>query len=61
MNDKPMDAITRHWIEVIAQAHPSYAIQLSHQFLDGTDRHECGFVPNDWNGEKLYFEKEVIK
>ena len=59
MNDKPMDAITREWIESIAREHPFYAIHFSHQFLDGTDRHECGLVPNDWNGKKLYFEKEA--
>ena len=60
MNDRPIDAITKGWLEAIAQAHPLCAIQLSHQFLDGEKKHECGFVPNDWNGKKLYFERETV-
>ena len=59
MINQPMDAITKGWLDTLSKAHPFYAIQLSHQFLDGTDRHECGFVPNDGNGKTLYFEKEA--
>jgi hypothetical protein len=51
-----MDDITKSWLEKLAIKYPGYAITLSHQFLDGTDLHECGFVPNDWNGEKIYIK-----
>ena len=48
-----MDAITKGWIEDLAKQHPQYAIVLSHQFLDGSKPHPCGFVPNDWNGSTV--------
>jgi hypothetical protein len=28
---------------------------LSHQFLDGTDLHECGYMPSNWDGTKVYY------
>ena len=54
-----MDAITNEALETLAKEHPSYSIRLSHQFNDGSNNHECGFVPNDWNGQTLYFEKRA--
>ena len=52
-----MDEITKGWIDDKAKQFPNHSIQFSHQFLDGTDRHECGFIPNDWNGKTIYFER----
>lgn len=49
-----MDEITKYWLEELAKRHPQKAITLSHQFLDGKKKHECGFVPHDWDGGKVY-------
>lgn len=54
-----MDAITKGWIKQLSEEHPLTAITLSHQFLDGTDKHECGFVPNNWNYTRLYVDLKV--
>lgn len=51
-----MDEITKGWINELSSKYPQCAIVISHQFLDGSNRHECGFVPNDFNGALLYFE-----
>ena len=52
-----MDAITKQALDSLARQYPSFSIILSHQFLDGENKHECGFVPNDFNGKTLYFDK----
>lgn len=46
-----MDAITKQALEIIATANPGCAVRFTHQFLDGTEGRECGFVPNDCNGK----------
>lgn len=40
-----MDAITKAALEVLIQTYPNSIIRLTHQFLDGSDGHPCGFVP----------------
>lgn len=51
-----MDEITKGWLFDLSGKHPKAAITLSHQFLDGEAKHECGFVPGDFDGSLLYFE-----
>lgn len=51
-----MDAITKEVLEVLAARNPGASVRLSHQFLDGTDGSECGFVPNDWSGHTVRLE-----
>ena len=51
-----MDEITKGWIETARKQHPKAAITFSEQFLDGTEKHECGVVPNDWDGvTRVYY------
>jgi hypothetical protein len=49
-----MDAITKDWLLYWSNMFPKYAITLSHQFLDGDAIHECGIIPNNWNGKRKY-------
>ena len=49
-----LDPITRGWLDELTQLYPRCAITLSHQFLDGVDLHECGFIPKDWDGGHVY-------
>lgn len=51
-----MDAITKGWIDWWSKQYPNSSITLSHQFLDGTDKHECGFVPNNHDSSSVYVE-----
>lgn len=48
-----MDEVTGEFIQRLSEQNLGRAIRLSHQFLDGTDGKECGFVPNDFNGETV--------
>jgi hypothetical protein len=41
---------------LLAAQHPKASITLSHQFLDGTNKHECGFVPNNYDGSRVYIK-----
>ena len=54
-----MDAIKHDALASLAKSYPFYAIRLSHQFNDGTDGNKCGFLPKNWNGKTLHFEKRA--
>ena len=45
-----MDEITKSLLMRIAEQHPQSSVRLASQFLDGTEKKPCGFVPNNWNG-----------
>lgn len=45
-----LDEITKGILNAMAVHHPRKAINLKHQFLDGTNGNPCGFVPNDFDG-----------
>ena len=47
--------IDRINLEELALKHPHAAIHLTNTFFGGTDKQDCGFVPNDWNGKTLIF------
>jgi hypothetical protein len=51
-----MDEITKGWLMDLSLRHPNSSITLSHQFLDGTDKHECGFIPNNHDGSRVYYD-----
>jgi len=42
-----MDEITKSALAAASAAHPGAAIRFTHQFLDGTEGRECGYVPHD--------------
>lgn len=48
-----LDGMTKMFLESLAAMYPRKSIQLSHQFLDGTEGNACGFVPNDYDGSTV--------
>ena len=48
-----MDKITNEAIALFVLMYPNKAIHFSHQFLDGINGNECGFVPNNWDKETV--------
>lgn len=48
-----MDGITLGWLESLSERYPGHSIEIDRQFMDGTESHPCGFVPNDWNGTSI--------
>lgn len=56
-----LDQVTKTAIETMARRFPRASIRFTHQFLDGTDGKECGFVPNDWDGSSVLVAGEWWK
>lgn len=59
-----MDAITHSLINALSNQYPHRSITLTHQFLDGTNGNQCGFVPNEWGGDSIivkgqWWQKQV--
>lgn len=48
--------IDRLNLQDIAIKNLGCAIEFSSCFLDGSEKHAFGFIPNDWNGTTLKFE-----
>jgi hypothetical protein len=48
-----MDEITKSALLSAAEVSPNKAVRFTHQFLDGADGKECGFVPNTWDGSSV--------
>lgn len=48
-----MDEITREFIASVLVANPNSVVHLTHQFLDGDEGKECGFIPVDWDGSEI--------
>jgi hypothetical protein len=42
-------------LKMLAEQHPNKAITFDNGFLDGDIKKPFGFIPNNWDGTKLYF------
>jgi hypothetical protein len=51
-----VDDVTNTFAFKLSSIVPRKAIRLTHQFLDGEDGRECGFVPNDHDGSYFLIE-----
>ena len=50
-----LSAIDRANLQDLNVQYPNAAIVIENQFLGGTDKKPCGFVPNDWDGSVVKF------
>lgn len=48
-----MDELTDSTFKLLNVMFPRAKLRLTHQFLDGKEGQECGFVPNDWDGQTV--------